>query len=117
MKIDDYLTDAVVLREIGGRIKRARLDANLTQAQLAQQAGIAKRTVERLESGDSSDSLALIRVLRALKLLANLENLLPDAPQSPVTLLKTRGHQRKRVRAAHLANDAVQPQAPWTWGK
>jgi transcriptional regulator with XRE-family HTH domain len=118
MKIDDYLTDAVVLREIGGRIKRARLDANLTQAQLAQQAGIAKRTVERLESGASSDSLALIRVLRVLKLLANLENLLPDAPQSPVTLLKRHGHQRKRVRAGQPANEATrEPQAPWTWGK
>jgi transcriptional regulator with XRE-family HTH domain len=112
MKIDDYLTDAVVLGEIGSRIKRARLDANLTQAQLAQQAGIAKRTVERLESGDSSDSLALIRVLRVLKLLVNLEYLLPDAPQSPVTLLKGHGHQRKRVRAGQL-----EPEAPWTWGK
>jgi transcriptional regulator with XRE-family HTH domain len=118
MKIDDYLTDAVVLREIGGRTKRARLDANLTQAQLAQRAGIAKRTVERLESGDSSDSLALIRVLRVLKLLANLEGLLPDAPQSPVTLLKTHGQQRKRVRAGHVENDATrEPEAPWTWGK
>ena len=118
MKIDDYLTDAVVLREIGSRVKHTRLDANLTQAQLAQQAGIAKRTVERLESGDSSDSLALIRVLRVLKLLANLESLLPDAPQSPVTLLKRHGRQRKRVRAGHLHNeDTRPPEAPWTWGK
>jgi len=118
MKIDDYLTDAVVLSEIGGRLKRARVDANLTQAQLAQQAGIAKRTVERLESGDSSDSLVLIRVLRVLKLLGNLENLLPDMPQSPVTLLKTHGQQRKRVRTAPIANEETrQPEAPWTWGK
>jgi transcriptional regulator with XRE-family HTH domain len=118
MKIDDYLTDAVVLREMGGRIKRARLDANLTQAQLAQQAGIAKRSVERLESGASSDSLALIRVLRVLKLLANLETLLPDTPQSPVTLLKTHGHQRQRVRAGHVDNEETrEPEAPWTWSK
>jgi transcriptional regulator with XRE-family HTH domain len=118
MKIDDYLTDAAVLSEIGGRLKRARVDANLTQAQLAQQAGIAKRTVERLESGDSSDSLVLIRVLRVLKLLGNLENLLPDMPQSPVTLLKRHGQQRKRVRAGPITNEETrQPEAPWAWGK
>ena len=58
MKFDSFLTDVVVLREIGARLKHKRVDSGLTQAQLAEQAGIAKRTVERLESGNSTDCAA-----------------------------------------------------------
>jgi transcriptional regulator with XRE-family HTH domain len=116
MEFDNFITDAAVLREIGARLKHKRVDAGLTQAQLAEQAGIAKRTVERLENGNSTDSLALVRVLRALKLAANLESLLPDTPLSPITLLKRRGRERVRVRAAPDA-EAGQGQAPWKWGK
>jgi transcriptional regulator with XRE-family HTH domain len=115
MKFDNFLTDAVILGEIGVRIKHKRVDAGLTQAQLAEQSGIAKRTVERLESGNSTDSLALIRVLRALKIVENLESMLPDTPQSPIALLKTRGRERTRVRSAR-ASEARQRDQSWKWG-
>jgi transcriptional regulator with XRE-family HTH domain len=115
MKFDNLLTDAIVLQEIGSRLKRKRVDAGLTQAQLAEQAGIAKRTVERLESGNGTDSLALVRVLRALKIVENLESLLPDTPQSPITLLKTRGRERTRVRATR-AQETSQGETSWKWG-
>jgi transcriptional regulator with XRE-family HTH domain len=114
MRFDNLLTDAAVFQEIGSRIKRKRVDASLTQAQLAEQAGIAKRTVERLESGNSTDSLALVRVLRALKIVDNLESMLPDTPQSPITLLKTHGRERTRVRAART--DGTGQGEPWKWG-
>jgi transcriptional regulator with XRE-family HTH domain len=115
MKFDNLLTDTVVLQEIGSRLKHKRVDAGLTQAQLAELAGIAKRTVERLESGNNTDSLALVRVLRALKIVENLESMLPDTPQSPLTLLKTHGRQRTRVRAAR-AEEASQGETSWKWG-
>jgi transcriptional regulator with XRE-family HTH domain len=115
MRFDNLLTDAVVLEEIGARLKRKRVDAGLTQAQLAAQAGIAKRTVERLESGNGTDSRALVRVLRALKLVENLEGMLPDTPQSPVALLKTRGRERTRVRATR-AEESAQGGTSWKWG-
>lgn len=118
MKFDNYLTDAVVLREIGARIKQKRLEADFTQAELAEQAGLAKRTLERLEGGWNVDSLALVRVFRALKMISNLENVLPDTPQSPITLLKRRGRERVRVRAAQTAKEAPhQDEARWKWGK
>jgi transcriptional regulator with XRE-family HTH domain len=115
MKFDNLLTDAVVLQEIGSRLKHKRVDAGLTQAQLAEQAGIGKRTIERLESGNSTDSLALVRVLRALKIVENLESMLPDTPQSPVTLLKTHGRERTRVRTART-EEASQGGSSWKWG-
>ena len=97
MKITSELTDAAVLQELGERLERRRIDAELTQAQLAEEAGISKRTVERIEAGDSTDFVMLLRVLRVLKLSEALDQLVPDMPQSPLALLKGRGRARKRV--------------------
>lgn len=56
---------------IGGRLTRIRLERNLTQVQLAVEAGIAKSTVQRLEAGAVATQLSgLIRVCRVLGLYA-----------------------------------------------
>jgi DNA-binding XRE family transcriptional regulator len=118
MKITSALTDVAVLHEIGDRIERRRIDAALTQAQLAEEAGVSKRTVERLESGRSTDFVMLLRILRALQLLEALDQMLPDLPQSPVTLLKSRGRARKRVTRPGGSADATgasSPAGPWKW--
>src|SRR5437763_13490631 len=65
MKLTSELTDEALLRELGARLERRRIDANLTQAQLALEAGISKRTLERIETGDSTDFVKLIRELGA----------------------------------------------------
>lgn len=118
MKITTELTDAAVLHEIGDRMERRRIDAGLTQAQLAEEAGISKRTVERMEAGHSTDFVMLLRVLRVLKLLEELDQLVPDLPQSPLVLLKSRGRTRKRVghsRQPRVGSAAAKPAAPWKW--
>jgi transcriptional regulator with XRE-family HTH domain len=107
-----------VLQEIGERAERRRIDAGLTQAQLAEEAGISKRTVERMEAGHSTDFVMWVRVLRVLKLLETLEQLVPDLPQSPLMLLKGRGRARKRVghpRGPAAGTAAAQPTPPWKW--
>jgi transcriptional regulator with XRE-family HTH domain len=118
MKIADELADKAVLLEIGGRLERRRIDAGLTQAELAEEAGISKRTVERIEAGYSTDFVMLLRVLRVLKLLEALDQLVPDLPQSPLVLLKSRGRARKRVghprRPKHGAG-VPKPAPPWKW--
>jgi transcriptional regulator with XRE-family HTH domain len=118
MKMTSELTDAAVLQEMGGRLERRRIDAAMTQAQLAEQAGVSKRTVERLEAGHSTDLVLLLRVLRALKLIEALEQLLPDLPQSPLSLLKGRGRARKRVgqpRTPPAEATASESASPWQW--
>jgi transcriptional regulator with XRE-family HTH domain len=118
MKITTELTDIAVLREFGDRLERRRIDAGLTQAQLAEEAGISKRTVERIEAGHSCDFVMLLRVLRVLKLLETLDQLVPDQPQSPLSLLKGRGRARKRVGHSRRAPDGSAPSnpaAPWKW--
>jgi transcriptional regulator with XRE-family HTH domain len=119
MKFTSDLTDAAILQELGARLERRRIDANLTQAQLAEEAGISKRTLERIEAGRSTDGVMLVRALRALKLIEGLENLVSDRPQSPITLLKQKGRERKRVRRARTESDRARAASSvaWKWGE
>ncbi|MDI1248382.1 MAG: helix-turn-helix transcriptional regulator [Lacunisphaera sp.] len=122
MKFDFKSTDEIILSEIGTRLAQVRLTKNLTQAQLAIEAGISKRTVERLESGEVATRLsAFIRVCRVLGLLEQLDHLVGETAPSPIAQLKSRGRQRRRASGgpARPAADGVAapPQAPWTWGE
>jgi transcriptional regulator with XRE-family HTH domain len=120
MRLTIGLTDRAILEELGTRLERRRVDANRTQAELAEEAGISKRTLERIEAGDSTDFALLIRVLRALGLMEGLESMIPDLPQSPITLLKARGRDRKRARHPHRRRGAARsakPASPWKWGE
>jgi len=117
MKITIDLADIAVLHEIGDRLERRRIDAQLTQAQLAGEAGISKRTVERIEAGHSTDFVMLLRVLRVLQLFEALDQLVPDLPQSPLMLLKGRGRAPKRVGHSRRLPGTAAPKAaaPWKW--
>ena len=122
MRITSELTDATVLQALGDRVGRYRIEAGLTQAELAEQAGIGKRTLERIETGRGTEPVTLIRVLRVLKVLDGLDRLLPELPPSPIAQLKLRGKERRRVshpRKSSKAPPAAGHAAParsWTWG-
>ncbi|HVI05382.1 MAG TPA: helix-turn-helix transcriptional regulator [Sphingomicrobium sp.] len=125
MKITPELTDATIAQILGERIERYRIEAGLTQAELAERAGIGKRTVERIEAGHGTELVTLIRVLRTLNALEGLEKLLPELPLSPIEQLKLRGKQRQRVShprgrgEAPERYDQIRESAPakrWTWG-
>jgi len=67
MKIESNITDDALLKLIGGRLARMRLTKNLTQQQLAEQAGLGLRTVQRLELGAAATQLSgFVRVCRVL---------------------------------------------------
>lgn len=115
MRIDPQLTDRAILQELGGRLASRRVGLNLTQAALAEQAGVSKRTVERLESGEAATQLSgFLRVCRVLGLVENFETLIPESVVSPMTQLKLQGKKRQRARAAKVAS---KPSSPWTWGE
>jgi transcriptional regulator with XRE-family HTH domain len=114
MKITAQLTDESVLGELGARLASARLARNLTQATLAEQAGVSKRTVERLESGAVATQLSgFLRVCRVLGLVEHFENLVPEAAAGPMEQLKRQGSKRQRASGKKAA--AVAPKK-WTWG-
>ncbi len=113
MAIQTDTTDQQVLAELGDRLARHRLNRNLTQDQLAREAGLSKRTVVRLENGQSSQMTNLVRVLRALGLLGNLDALIPATSASPIEALKAKARERHR---ASPATKKPKPSSDWTWG-
>ncbi|MFZ1839140.1 MAG: helix-turn-helix domain-containing protein [Dokdonella sp.] len=104
--------DARLLQIMGERISQRRLQRNRSQAHLASEAGVSKRTLERVEAGGSIQLSNFIRILRALDLLDGLDALLPEPLPSPLQQLKLQGRQRQRastVREPEAASEA------WTW--
>lgn len=97
----------------------ARLERNLTQAALAEQAGVSKRTVERLESGEVATQLSgFVRVCRALGLVERLDVFIPEPVPSPIAQLKLQGRKRQRASGKRTAlNTAPNNASKWTWGE
>ena len=94
------------------RLENVRLSRNITQIQLADEAGVSPRTIGRLEKGQGVSVDTFIRVLMALGIQQNLEALLPDPSVRPIERIDTGGGERKRARPG-LPGDE---RAMWSWG-
>jgi transcriptional regulator with XRE-family HTH domain len=114
MTIKTLMSDEAVLQEIGRSMARRRVELALTQAALAEQAGVAKRTVERIEAGLSTQTANLIRIFRVLGLIEGLAALIPETGPRPLDLLRLKGKQRRRASAKKNAKSNGEP---WIWGE
>lgn len=119
---DILLNDDEVLNVLGNRLTARRIALGLTQAKLATEAGVSKRTVERMEAGHSAEIVTWIRVLRVLGILGNLQQMIPQAGPTPMQLLQQqkKSYIRKRAprkdRTAGQAKKKAQTK-PWVWGE
>ena len=92
-------TDKSALALLGRRMVAFRIRCNWTQAQLAEQAGVSKGTVEHIERGDSVQVLNLIKILRVYGMLDAFLAIFPDDSPSPMQILRMgEVKARKRVR-------------------
>ena len=72
----DLLTHQEICRELGQRCRRLRLQANLSQLELAERAGASLSSIRRLEANGQATLELLVRVAQALHLASHLEALL-----------------------------------------
>ena len=98
MDISGSDSDQAVLEELGERLARRRISMRMNQADLAERAGVGKRTVERIEGGQSAQATTLVRLFRVLELLPALDALIPAESARPMELLRRGGKMPKRVR-------------------
>ena len=114
MKIASNITDEALLKLIGKRLARLRLTKNLTQGQLAEQAGLGLRTVQRLELGAAATQLSgFVRVCRVLGLVERFDALIPEEAASPMARLRQQGRRRQRATGKKAAGEPKK----WTWGE
>jgi transcriptional regulator with XRE-family HTH domain len=97
MRITPTSTTTEILQELGSRLQAARLQQNLTAAELARRSGVSLRSVARAEAGENISLETMIKMLRAADRLGALESFLPAPLASPLQLAEMRGHQRKRA--------------------
>ncbi|WP_298316977.1 helix-turn-helix transcriptional regulator [uncultured Aquimarina sp.] len=91
------LSDDDVLSELTQRVKKRRLNLNITQEELSKRAGVHVQTIKNFESGKATTLLTFIQILRAFGELDALSLFLPDPGISPIELLKLKGKERERA--------------------
>ncbi len=94
------------------RLESIRLSRNITQAQLAEEAGVSPRTIGRLEKGQGVSMDTFIRIMMALNIQQNLEALLPDPSVRPIERIGMGAAERKRARPTKSIDELP----TWSWG-
>ncbi|WP_417261768.1 helix-turn-helix domain-containing protein [Celeribacter sp.] len=103
----------ILAKDLGERLARFRLSRNLRQVDLAEQSGISRGAIVRIEAGEGGTIDSLLRILQALGLEDRVEMLLPDARLSPLDPRSEIG-PRQRARTPSADEPAAEP---WNWGE
>lgn len=90
------LSPTAIAELIGGRLKQARLNANLTQAEVASRTGLNRRAVLNAEKGNVKLK-NLIAILVTLGMAEQINMFLPVQEISPLQLAKLKGKKRQRA--------------------
>ncbi len=91
-------TTKEIVREVGARLRGFRLQQNVTQAELAETAGVGHATVKRAEAGENIRLETMVKILRALGRVEALDSFLPEPLVSPIRLADQRERGRQRAR-------------------
>lgn len=85
---------------LGERFRDYRIAMQLTQRDVAEQAGVSLPTIRHFEHGSAVNlSLStLVALLRTIHLLENIEQLLPPLPQDPMQIYNHQTTKPQRVR-------------------
>jgi len=93
------LSDSSIVAQIGNFVKKNRLQQNITQAKLAEMAGLNRWTISQLENGESVTLTSLIQILRTLDLLNALSQFEVIDEISPLEYAKLKKKEKTRARS------------------
>lgn len=85
-----------ICEEIGARLKRLRLNENLTQTQLGERCGTSRKLIAKAELG-RGDLTVIIAMLKVLGQAEQLNLFLPPVLLSPLQLWQLQGKTRQRA--------------------
>ncbi len=107
MRIEEEAAPSAIAEQLGERLKQARLNADMTQIEVADHAGVSRKAVLNAEKGRAQLEI-FIAILSALNLTHQLENFLPAQKISPIQLSKLRGRKRQRA-SGQRSSDEREP--------
>ena len=88
-----------LVKMLGERFKDYRMRSNMTQKDVAEQAGLTVSTVHKFENGlapNLSISTFLL-IMKAIGCINGLDGLMPELPESPY-LIDDKGKKAQRIR-------------------
>lgn len=99
------------------KLEAVRLMKNISQANLAKEAGISRRTVSRMENGKGVSLDTFIRVMQALDLTNELKALIPSTDIRPIERVNRKGRKgpRKNASSPRTRKNQV-AEKKWKWG-
>jgi transcriptional regulator with XRE-family HTH domain len=108
----DFLVSSseTIIKALFDRLEEIRLSRNISQADLAREAGVSRSTITRLARGENISMDSFVRIMQALDLTDNLAALLPNPTVRPVERVRLAGNERLR------ASSKRKPADEWTWG-
>ena len=99
----------VVMQALFARLEDIRLSRNISQAALAEEAGVSRSTMTRLAQGRGISVDSFVRIMQALGLADHLAALLPNPDVRPVDRIRLDGAERQRASPdGRVAKD-------WVW--
>ena len=93
----DFYTPSEIAAILGKRLKQQRLQQNITQAILAERAGIGISTIARIESGQGGTLDNVIRMASALGLINELAETFALKPTTIDEVIATQSPGRQRA--------------------
>lgn len=105
-------SDAVTLQAIGNFLKEARLQQNKSQEVAAEEAGVHRSTLVRMENGEGGTLLSFIQLLRMLDKLQLLQVFETKPQVSPMLLAELELKKRRRAR---VKGKKIKPQDKSDW--
>ena len=115
MKIDNQITDIQLFREIGDRIRFARIQSRIKQEELADRCGISRSALIKLEKGDGGTRLStFLSVLRQLRILQSFEVFLPERHMTPEMQLELDRKAKPLPKTVRDRKKSVT--GIWKWG-
>ena len=103
------LSASAIAEELGERLKQARLNQNLTQAEVAECVGVSRRQALNAEKGKAQLEV-FVAILLALNLTGHLELFLPKQQISPLQLAQLQGRQRQSASGQKTAEQEGEPE-------
>jgi len=115
--ISEHSSNQHIMAEIGSRFAAARINMDLSQAELSDRSGVSLKTIGHLENGRKSVGLLnMIAVLRALNLIHEIEHFMPKPPPSAKSLIVEGGKIKVRKRVSSNSNQREGDALEWKWG-
>ena len=109
----ERVNSEAIERDVCKKLERIRLLKNISQAKLAEAAGVSRRTISRMENGEGISLDTFIRVMQALNLTDHLTAMLPNPEIRPIERVGRKGKGERK--------NASSPRTPkktkkWEWG-